>query len=77
MSAKSIKLDVLKRRLAEYYEAESKILQGQSYTIGSRQLTRASLAAVQKQINELESQIEALESSGTTKRRLKRVVPME
>ena len=44
----------LKKRLEMYYEAEEKILQGQSYTIGSRTLTRTSLANVQSKIKELE-----------------------
>lgn len=67
----------MKRRLDEYYEAESKILQGQSYTIGSRQLTRSSLPAVQAKIKELESQLDALESRGTMKRRTARAIPLD
>lgn len=67
----------VQRRLDEYYEAESKILNGQSYTIGSRQLTRASLAAVQKKIAELEAELDALESRGTSKRRTARAVPLD
>ena len=74
---KQKKKQELERRLAEYYQAETKILSGQSYTIGSRQLTRTSLSAVQDMIKQLEAQIEALETSGTTKRRMKRVVPMD
>ena len=71
------KKEILERRLEEYYTAESKILKGQSYTLGTRQLNRASLAAVQKKIAELESLLGAMETSGTTKRRLKRVVPLD
>ena len=59
----------LKKRLEMYYEAEEKILQGQSYTIGSRTLTRTSLANVQSKIKELESEISALETRGNSKRR--------
>lgn len=70
-----IRLESLKRRLDEYYEAESAILKGQSYSIGSMQLTRASLAAVQSKITDLETQISQLESRGTTKRRSVRVIP--
>ena len=36
-----------------YLEAEKAILSGQSYTIGNRTLTRADLAAVQKEIDKL------------------------
>ena len=70
-----IRLESLKRRLDEYYEAESSILKGQSYSIGSMQLTRANLGAVQSKISELESQISQLENRGTTKRRSVRVIP--
>lgn len=66
----------LKKRLEMYYEAEEKILQGQSYTIGSRTLTRTSLANVQSKIKELESEISALETRGNSKRRSVRVVPL-
>ena len=65
----------LKKRLAEYREAESKILQGQSYSIGSR-LTRTSLAMVQKEIKNIETQIRQIEETGSTKRRIKRIVPI-
>lgn len=66
----------LKKRLEMYYEAEEKILQGQSYTIGSRTLTRTSLANVQSKIKELESEISALETRGNSKRRSVRVIPL-
>lgn len=71
------RLEFLKDRLAKYYDAEDKILKGQSYTVGSRQLTRASLAAVQDKIKELEAEIEMLETRGTAKRRSARAVPVD
>lgn len=40
-------------RLKKYIEAEEAILSGQSYTIGNRTLTRASLASVEKVIQDL------------------------
>lgn len=70
------RITFLKKRLEMYYEAEEKILQGQSYTIGSRTLTRTSLANVQSKIKELESEISALETRGNSKRRSVRVVPL-
>ena len=75
--ADGTRLAIQKRHLEEYYDAESKILKGQSYTIGSRQLTRANLADVQKKIKELEAEVEALEKRGTTKRQMVRVVPLD
>lgn len=77
MANKDQKLETLKRRLKEYYRAESKILEGQSYSIGSRQLTRTQLSSVQSKIKELEVEIEALERYGTKKRRAVRAVPYE
>lgn len=71
------RLAMKKERLQQYYDAEAKILKGQSYTIGSRQLTRANLATVQRIIKELETEIEALEERGTTKRRSARVIPLD
>ncbi len=66
-----------KERLERYYEAEEKILNSQSYAIGSRTLTRADLGKVQEMIVKLETEIVQLESRGTTKRRAARVVPVD
>lgn len=41
------------KRLAQYIEAEQAVLKGQSYTIGNRQLTRASLAEIRAAIDDL------------------------
>ena len=76
-SEKKKRLEELKERLDIYKNAEQKILQGQSYTIGSRQLTRASLPSVQKMIKELEAEIDVLEQRGTKKRRMCRAVPLD
>lgn len=71
------KIDFLKERLELYYAAERRILEGQSYKLGSRELTRANLKEVQDKIKELENDIEKLESSGTTKRKVYKVVPRD
>ena len=70
-------LDIKKERLQRYYEAEEKILNSQSYTLGSKQLTRADLSRVQSMIAKLEADIAALETRGTTKRRCRRAVPID
>ena len=49
---------VIIERLELYYEAERKVLRGQSYTLGNRQLTRANLAEIRKAIKDLESELE-------------------
>lgn len=70
-------LEKKKGRLKLYYEAEEKILNSQSYTLGSRTLTRADLAAVQNMIRKLESEVSTLETRGTTKRRSARIIPLD
>lgn len=59
-------------RLNLYYEAERKVLSGQSYTIGNRQLTRANLSEIRRAIKELEREVEQL--SGRSRAFSKRVV---
>lgn len=54
-------LTTLKSRLANYLEAERKILSGQEYQIGSRRLTRANLAEVRAAIESISEQIDSLE----------------
>lgn len=52
-----------KERLEMYYAAEEAILTGaQSYTIGSRSLTRADLGKIETMINKLETEIGNLEA---------------
>lgn len=63
---------ILNRRLAMYLEAEQKVLSGQSYTIGNRQLTRANLSSIRAAIDDLlaaGATIDDIEySKGTSKR---------
>ncbi|GHV50384.1 hypothetical protein FACS1894216_02490 [Synergistales bacterium] len=47
--------EYVERRLTLYLEAEERILNGQSYRIGSRSLTRADLNAVRSEIHRLEN----------------------
>lgn len=67
------------RRLAEYYAAETAILAGQSYTMGSRSLTRANISWVQKQIKEFEDEIEELKAAegGRGRRKSFRITPRD
>ncbi len=59
MTAKT-PLEMAQDRLALYYEAERRVLVGQSYTIGDRQLTRANLAEIRRAIDDLKDEIEQL-----------------
>lgn len=76
MASKTVKIDRVKSRLEKYYDAEEKILLGQSYSMGSRSLTRANLPHVQSMIQTLENQLEALETNGSTNRKVKHIVPL-
>lgn len=73
----SIQEEIEERKalLGEVNTAIRKVLSGQSYSLGSRSVTRANLAELRSFRRELEAEIAALEESGTTKRRFKRVVP--
>lgn len=62
-------------RLRQYWEAEQKVLGGQSYTIGNRTLTRANLAEIRAAIDDLISAGATLEDTSPSQvRRSKRVV---
>lgn len=74
---KNIKLETYRNRLMLYYKAEEKVLEGQAYTIGTRSLTRANLKEIQNMIQELESKVHALETRGTTKRKIARIIPKD
>ena len=74
------RLKTYKSRLELYLKAEAAILEGaQSYTIGSRHLTRADLAEIRKMINTLEDGIDEMESelSGGSRRKCIRVIPRD
>lgn len=64
--------------LADLKKAKKKILVGgQSYSIGTNQLTRASLKEINAEIKELENAINAYEQTGSTRRIAKRVIPVD
>lgn len=67
----------LQNRLELYYECEEQILAGQSFTIGSRSLTRANLQEVTNMIKKLEDEIAAIDANGTTKRKVARIIPCD
>ncbi len=77
MSNANAVLEIKKNRLNLYYEAEEKVLNSQSYTLGSKTLTRADLTSIQNMIKKLEGEIASLEQYGTMKRRSVRIVPVD
>ena len=73
-------LERYKKRLELYYEAEEAILSGaQSYSLGSRNLTRANLAEVRNTIEDLIKKIaiEEAKAKGRGKLRVMGGVPRD
>lgn len=62
-------------QLAKYLEAEDKVLQGQSYMIGSRQLTRANLAHILKAIEYWDARVKELSALAIGRGRARIVSP--
>jgi len=61
----AITLAQAQAKLAEYLAAESAVLFGQDYTIGSRRLRRADLDLIRSGRKEWEAKVSALEDGGT------------
>ena len=57
--------EILKSRLQQYLAAEQAILQGQSYIIGDRSLTRPDLKYVQAQIDSLLAELNVSTRAGS------------
>lgn len=67
--------EILNNRLKEYIIAEQKIMEGgQSYTIGDRTLTRASLKEIRKAIDELIASGATINGEKPRKSYIKRVI---
>lgn len=71
-----ITLAIAQAKLTEYLTAESKILEGQSYSIGDRALTRADLEEIRKGIKYWEAKCDNLEV-GRTKPLVTSVIPRD
>lgn len=56
-------LEIKRKRLELYYEAEEKVLNSQSYTLGSKTLTRADLMAIQNMIKNWKARLHRLNST--------------
>lgn len=73
------RLNHAKDRLNAYYEAEIKVLAGQSYQIGSQRMTRADLAEIREAIAGLENLVDELEALaiGKGRRKVFGVIPRD
>jgi hypothetical protein len=68
-------LERAEQHLEAWYAAELAASTGQSYRIGSRQLTRANLSEIRKQITFWQREVSRLKGKGT--RRVFRAVPRD
>lgn len=70
-------LDRAKLHLEAWLDAELAVTQGQSYSIGSRSLTRANLSEIRKQVDYWSAKVKLLESKNKGIRRTTRVIPRD
>lgn len=68
-------LETAKKYLQAWLEAELAVSTGQSYRIGTRQITRANLSEIRQQINYWRKEVARLEGKGI--RRVFRAVPRD
>lgn len=71
-----VTLEFAKDRVALYYEAEAKVLGGQSYTIGGRSLTRANLKEIRDGIAYWQGKVDILAATGSTGPSFRRIIPL-
>ena len=70
-----ITLEIAQKHLQAWLEAEYAVaVAGQSYTIGSRSLTRANLAEIRDAITFWQAKVNELDSGG---RKIRRAVPFD
>lgn len=74
--SKKERLERYKKQREMYLKAEEAVLNAQSYSIGSRNVTKADLSEIAKMISFLDNKIDALEGIGG-KRRAFRVIPRD
>jgi len=72
-------LEQAKQHLNAWMEAELKVTTGQSYTIGTRQLTRAGLGEISEKIKFWANEVQKIETQQKNKgtNRVYRVVPRD
>lgn len=75
--ADPITLDEARENLAMWLQAERAVATGQSYKIGTRSLTRASLSDIAARINFWRKEVERLEAGISRGPRVFRAVPRD
>lgn len=74
--SKQERLARYKKQRDQYLKAEEAVLNAQSYSLGSRTLTRADLREIAERIKYLDNRIDTLERKGG-KRQAFRVIPRD
>lgn len=74
-----ITLTIAKKHLESWLEAELSVTNGQSYAIGSRNLTRANLSEIRNEIEYWQNKVTTLENTEKRKgrNRVVRIVPRD
>ena len=70
------RLSKLNSLLEAVEDAIYAVLAGQSYSLGSRSVTRADLGELRDMKREIQAEIDQIETNGNTRRKFMRVVPM-
>lgn len=75
----AITLKTAQKHLDAWLEAEMAVTNAQSYTIGSRTMTKASLGEIRKSIDYWQGKVNVLENMAKTggRNRVRRVVPRD
>lgn len=75
----AIALEVAKKHLETWLEAETEVAINQAYTIGGKSFTRADLGEIRKQIEYWSNKVSALENVAKNKgrNRVYRIVPRD
>ena len=75
----AITLEVAKKHLETWLEAETEVAINQAYTVGGKSFTRANLGEIRKQIEYWGNKVQALENVAKRKgrNRIYRVVPRD
>lgn len=75
----AITLEVAKKHLKTWLEAETEVAINQAYTIGGKSFTRANLGEIRKQIEYWDNKVSALENVAKNKgrNRVLRIVPRD
>lgn len=72
-----ITLEQARAHLKAWLDAELAVTKGQSYTIGTRTLTRANLSTIREQVVFWWGRVSALEAKEKRRKRIYRVIPTD